>query len=120
MSDPNIIYYKVGDCAMEIVEDTEKPVMEEASFASATYTSITLNVSATDDVAVKRYHVVTTGVDKDILPANNQIVITGLTAGTTYTIGQTVYDSSLQPHTVVRNPSSNKLSILIIFILFRA
>lgn len=94
MSDPNIIYYKVGDCAMEIVEDTEKPVMVEATFASATYTSITLNVSATDNVAVKRYHVVTTGVDKDILPANNQIVITGLTAGTTYTIKVTAKDAA--------------------------
>lgn len=93
MSDPNIIYYKVGDCAMEIVEDTEKPVMVEATFASATYTSITLNVSATDNVAVKRYHVVTTGVDKDILPANNQIVITGLTAGTTYTIEVSAKDA---------------------------
>ena len=94
MSDPNIIYYKVGDCAMEIVEDTEKPVMVEATFASATYTSITLNVSAMDNVAVKRYHVVTTGVDKDILPSNGQIVITGLTAGTTYTIDVTAKDAA--------------------------
>ncbi len=94
MSDPNIIYYKVGDCAMVIEEDTEKPVMGDATFASATYTSITLNVSATDNVAVKRYHVVTTGVDMDILPANNQIVITGLTAGTTYTIKVTAKDAA--------------------------
>ena len=94
MSDPNIIYYKVGDCAMEIVEDTEKPVMVEATFASATYTSITLNVSAMDNVAVKRYHVVTTGVDKDILPSNGQIVITGLTAGTPYTIDVTAKDAA--------------------------
>ena len=94
MSDPNIIYYKVGDCAMVIEEDTEKPVMGDATFASATYTSITLNVSAKDNVAVKRYHVVTTGVDMDILPANNQIVITGLTAGTTYTIKVTAKDAA--------------------------
>ena len=104
MSDPNIIYYKVGDCAMEIVEDTEKPVMVEATFASASYTSITLNVSATDNVAVKRYHVVTTGVDKDILPANNQIVITGLTAGTTYTIEVTAKDAA-------GNESTNKATV---------
>lgn len=94
MSDPNIIYYKVGDCAMAIEEDKEAPVMVEATFASATYTSITLNVSATDDVAVKRYHVVTTGVDNDILPSNGQIVITGLTAGTTYTIEVSAKDAA--------------------------
>lgn len=74
--------------------DTEAPVMGEASFASASYTSITLNVSATDNVAVKRYHVVTTGVDKDFLPTNEQIVITGLTAGTTYTIEVTAKDAA--------------------------
>lgn len=104
LSDPNIIYYKVGDCAMEIAEDTEAPVMGEATFASATYTSITLNVSATDNVAVKRYHVVTTGVDKDILPSNNQIVITGLTAGTTYTIEVTAKDAA-------GNESANKATV---------
>ena len=104
MSDPNIIYYKVGDCAMVIEEDTEKPVMVEATFASATYTSITLNVSAMDNVAVKRYHVVTTGVDKDILPSNGQIVITGLTVGTTYTIEVTAKD-------VVGNESANKATV---------
>ena len=86
-------------------EDTEKPVMEEASFASATYTSITLNVSARDNVAVKRYHVVTTGVDKDILPANNQIVITGLTAGTTYNIEVSAKDAA-------GNESLNKATVL--------
>lgn len=85
-------------------EDTEKPVMEEASFASATYTSITLNVSARDNVAVKRYHVVTTGVDKDILPANNQIVITGLTAGTTYNIEVSAKDAA-------GNESDNKVRV---------
>lgn len=104
MSDPNIIYYKVGDCAMEIVEDTEKPVMVEATFASASYTSITLNVSATDNVAVKRYHVVTTGVDEDFLPSNGQIVITGLTAGTTYTIDVTAKDAA-------GNVSANKVTV---------
>lgn len=85
-------------------EDTEAPVMGEATFASATYTSITLNVSATDNVAVKRYHVVTTGVDKDILPANNQIVITGLTAGNTYTIEVTAKDAA-------GNESANKATV---------
>ena len=85
-------------------EDTEAPVMGEANFASATYTSITLNVSATDNVAVKRYHVVTTGVDKDILPSNNQIVITGLTAGTTYTIEVTAKDAA-------GNESANKATV---------
>ncbi len=104
MSDPNIIYYKVGDCAMEIVEDTEAPVMVEATFASATYTSITLNVSATDNVAVKRYHVVTTGVDEDFIPANNQIVITGLTAGTTYNIKVSAKDAA-------GNESANKATV---------
>ena len=104
MSDPNIIYYKVGDCAMVIEEDKEAPVMGEATFASATYTSITLNVSATDNVAVKRYHVVTTGVDEDFLPSNGQIVITGLTAGTTYTIEVTAKDAA-------GNVSANKVTV---------
>ena len=84
--------------------DTEAPVMGEASFASASYTSITLNVSATDNVAVKRYHVVTTGVDKDFLPTNEQIVITGLTAGTTYTIEVTAKDAA-------GNESANKATV---------
>ena len=104
MSDPNIIYYKVGDCAMVIEEDKEAPVMGEATFASATYTSITLNVSATDNVAVKRYHVVTTGVDEDFLPINGQIVITGLTAGATYTIEVTAKDAA-------GNESANKVTV---------
>ena len=85
-------------------EDTEAPEMGEANFASATYTSITLNVSATDNVAVKRYHVVTTGVDKDIFPSNGQIVITGLTAGTTYTIDVTAKDAA-------GNESANKVTV---------
>lgn len=67
-------------------EDTEAPVMVSASVASASYTSITLNVAATDNVGVRRYHVVTTGVDKDFTPSNDQIVVTGLSAGTSYNI----------------------------------
>ena len=85
-------------------EDEVAPVMGDATFASATYTSITLNVSATDNVAVKRYHVVTTGVDKDILPSNGQIVITGLTAGTPYTIDVTAKDAA-------GNESANKATV---------
>lgn len=78
----------------EKTADEEAPVMGTASVASSSYTSITLNVSATDNVGVKRYHVVATGVDKDFTPSNNQIVVTGLTMGTTYSFTITAKDAA--------------------------
>lgn len=43
----------------------------------------------------------------------NQITWSPDPSGTTYTIGQTVYDSSHQPHNVVRNPNTNNMSVYI-------
>lgn len=43
----------------------------------------------------------------------NQITWSPDPFGTTYTIGQTVYDSSHQPHNVVRNPNTNNMSVYI-------
>lgn len=74
--------------------DEEAPVMGTATFASATYTSITLDVTATDNVEVKRYHVVSTNVDNNIAVNNGQITITGLTAGTTYSFTITAKDAA--------------------------
>lgn len=82
-----------ANCA-EGPADTEAPVMGTATFVSATYSSVTLAVTATDNVAVKRYHVETTGVSKDFLPQDGNIVITGLTAGTTYTMVVTAKDAA--------------------------
>ncbi len=82
-----------ANCA-EGPADEEAPVMGTATFVSATYSSITLAVTATDNVAVKRYHVVANGVDKDFTPNNGNIVITGLTAGTAYTFVVTAKDAA--------------------------
>ncbi len=82
-----------ANCA-EGPADEEAPVMGTATFVSATYSSITLAVTATDNVAVKRYHVVANGVDKDFTPNNGNIVITGLTAGTTYAFVVTAKDAA--------------------------
>ena len=78
----------------EETADTEAPVMGTATFVSATETSITLAVTATDNVAVKCYHVETTGVSGDFLPQDGNIVITGLTANTTYTLVVTAKDAA--------------------------
>ena len=43
----------------------------------------------------------------------NQITWSPDPSGTTYTIGQTVYDSSYQPHNVVLNPNTNNMSVYI-------
>lgn len=82
-----------ANCA-EGPADEEAPVMGTAAFVSATYSSITLAVTATDNVAVKRYHVVANGVDKDFTPKDGNIVVTGLTAGTTYTFVVTAKDAA--------------------------
>lgn len=87
-SDPNICYYKVGDC-VATPSDTEKPVMTSATVdeESITATSVKINVAGTDNVGVAKY-VVYNGVDKVgeyTVDANNQIEITGLTPNTDYT-----------------------------------
>lgn len=82
-----------ANCA-EGPADEEAPVMGTATFVSATYSSITLAVTATDNVAVKRYHVVANGVDKDFTPNDGNIIVTGLTAGTTYTFVVTAKDAA--------------------------
>ncbi len=82
-----------ANCA-EGPADEEAPVMGTATFVSATYSSITLAVTATDNVAVKRYHVVANGVDKDFTPNDGNIIVTGLTAGTSYTFVVTAKDAA--------------------------
>ncbi len=82
-----------ANCA-EGPADEEAPVMGTATFVSATYSSITLAVTATDNVAVKRYHVVANGVDKDFTPNDGNIIVTGLTAGTAYTFVVTAKDAA--------------------------
>lgn len=84
--------------------DEEAPVMGTATFVSASYSSITLAVTATDNVAVRRYHVVTIGVDKDFTPQNGNIVISGLTAGTTYTFVVSAKDAA-------GNESANSVTV---------
>ena len=88
----------------EETADTEAPVMGTATFVSATETSITLAVTATDNVSVMCYHVETTGVSKDFLPQDGNIVITGLTANTTYTLVVTAKDAA-------GNVSANSASV---------
>ncbi len=88
----------------EETADTEAPVMGTATFVSATYSSVTLAVTATDNVSVMCYHVETTGVSKDFLPQDGNIVITGLTANTTYTLVVTAKDAA-------GNVSANSASV---------
>ena len=78
------------------VEDTEKPVMTSASLESATFTEAVINVAATDNVGVYRFHVVdaTNEIDANFTPSEGKITITGLTHGTDYNFTITAIDAA--------------------------
>ena len=78
------------------VEDTEKPEMTSASLESATFTEAVINVAATDNVGIYRFHVVddANGIDANYAEADGKITITGLTHGTDYNFTITAKDAS--------------------------
>ena len=88
------------------VDDTEKPVMVSAALDSKTWNSATIAVSATDNVAVAKYHVVdaTNSIDTKCVPAEGKITITGLTASTAYNFTITALDAA-------NNESENSESV---------
>ncbi len=78
------------------VVDTENPVMTSASLESCTFTEAVINVAATDNVGIYRYHVVdaTNGIDANFTPSEGKITITGLTHGTDYNFTITAIDAA--------------------------
>lgn len=78
------------------VVDTENPVMSSASLESCTFTEAVINVAATDNVGIYRYHVVdaTNGIDANFTPSEGKITITGLTHATDYNFTITAKDAS--------------------------
>ncbi len=86
--------------------DSEKPVMGEASLASVTGNSAVINVTATDNIGVTKYHVVNTSpaVDVELTPSAGTITVTGLTESTTYNFTITAKDDA-------GNESENNASV---------
>ncbi|MBQ6983376.1 MAG: discoidin domain-containing protein [Paludibacteraceae bacterium] len=78
------------------VVDTQKPVMTSASLASSTYTEAVINVAATDDVGIYRYHVVdaSNGIDANFAESAGQITVNNLTHGTAYNFTITAKDAA--------------------------
>lgn len=92
LSDPNIIYYKVGDCEME--EDNVAPVMESATLESKTYNSAVIAVVATDNKGVVSYNVVDDAneFEANFAAVDGKITVTGLTPNTTYNLAISAVD----------------------------
>ena len=78
------------------VVDTEKPVMTSASLSSSTYTEAVVNVAATDNVGIYRYHVVDAGnsIDANFAESEGKITINNLTHGTEYHFTITAKDAA--------------------------
>ena len=74
--------------------DTEAPVMTSASLVSNTDVQAVIEVAATDNVGIARYHVVDAGnsFDGNFVAEAGNITITGLTGGTNYTFVITAVD----------------------------
>lgn len=85
-----------GTCG-DVVADTEAPVMGTAILSGTpTHNSAQIQVSgATDNVAVTAYHVVdvANGYDQVLIPAGDMLTVSGLKAGTSYTLTVTARDA---------------------------
>lgn len=85
-----------GTCG-DVVADTEAPVMGTATLSGTpTHNSAQIQVSgATDNVAVTAYHVVdvANGYDQVLVPAGDILTLSGLKAGTSYTLTITARDA---------------------------
>ena len=76
--------------------DTEAPVMVDASLASKTWNTAVINVNATDNEEVAKFHVVdaTREIDARLAAVDGKISITGLTAATAYSFTITAIDAA--------------------------
>ena len=108
--DPNIIYYKVGECGCK-PDDGDNPTMGAVSIASVNTTSVTLNVEGTDPsstvssfVVVERDGNVANGAT--YYATNRKITIAGLASCQTYQWDIYAKDASC-------NTSENKKSITV-------
>lgn len=108
--DPNIIYYKVGECGCK-PDDGDNPTMGTVSIASVNTTSVTLNVEGTDPsstvssfVVVERDGNVANGAT--YYATNRKITIAGLASCQTYQWDIYAKDASC-------NTSENKKSITV-------
>lgn len=85
-----------GTCG-DVVADTEAPVMGTATLSGTpTHNSAQIQVSgATDNVAITAYHVVdvANGYDQVLVPAGDILTLSGLKAGTSYTLTITARDA---------------------------
>lgn len=108
--DPNIIYYKVGECGCK-PDDGDNPTMGAVSIASVNTTSVTLNVEGTDPSStVSSFVVVERGGDvangATYYATNRKITIAGLASCQTYQWDIYAKDASC-------NTSENKESITV-------
>ena len=88
--------------------DTEAPVMTSASLVSNTDVQAVIEVAATDNVGIARYHVVDAGnsFDGNFVAEEGRITVTGLTGGTSYTLVITAVD-------LFGNESANNKSVAV-------
>ena len=88
--------------------DTEKPVMVSAELVSKTWNNAVIAVAATDNHEVTKFHVVNTNpaIDVTLLPVDDKITITGLTAETAYNFTITAKDAA-------GNESENSKSVAV-------
>lgn len=78
------------------VVDTEAPVMTSASLVSSSYTEAVVNVAATDNVGIYRYHVVdaVNSIDANFAESEGKITINNLHHGTAYNFTITAKDAA--------------------------
>ena len=88
--------------------DSEAPVMVSATLDSKTWSSAVLAVSATDNVAVTKFHVVdaTNEIDVRLTPVDGKISLSGLTAETAYNFTVTAVDAA-------NNESANSIVVAV-------
>ena len=102
LSDVNIIYYKVGDCALV---DTQAPTAFTATKGTVTSSSVELLLNATDNLGVIVY-TVSYGAGPIVVTQNGvsgtqkSFVVSGLTPTTDYTFSVIAKDAA-------GNPASN-------------
>ena len=89
-------------------DDTEKPVMGNATLVSKTWNSAIIAVDATDNDEVAKYHVVDAAksIDLKLAATEGKITVTGLTAGTEYNFVITALDAA-------QNESENSKTVAV-------
>lgn len=85
-------------------DDDEAPVLVSAELDSKTGTSAVIAVSATDNVAVTKYHVVESehSIDRKITPVEGKITIDGLEGGTAYKFAISALDAALNESNIIQ------------------